>query len=62
MAEPKKAAAAPAPPPARVLARASESGDPAVHQVMAELQSAQMNADPDKAAELTKQLADLGFE
>ena len=44
------------------LARASESTDPAVHQLMAELQSAQMNGDADKAAALVEQLAKLGFE
>jgi hypothetical protein len=43
------------------LARASESTDPAVHQVMAEIQSAQMNGDRNKVAELTKQLAELGY-
>lgn len=60
MAEAKKTAAPEAsPPPA--LARASESTDPAVHQVMAELQSAQMNGDQDKVAELNEQLAGLGY-
>lgn len=58
MAETRKAAAAEAAP---ALARASESTDPAVHQVMAEIQSAQMNGDAARVAELTKQLADLGF-
>jgi hypothetical protein len=52
----------PAPTPAPKLARASESGDPAVHQVMAELQTARMNDDADRAAALVVQLADLGYE
>lgn len=55
--EPKKP-----PAPRRVLARASESGDPAVHQLMAELQTAQMNDDGERAAALAAQLAELGFE
>lgn len=53
MAEAKKAAP---------LARAAESTDPAVHQLMAEIQSAQMNGDADREKALAKQLADLGFE
>ena len=60
MAETRKAAPAEA-VPAAALARASESTDPAVHQVMAEIQSAQMNGDTDRVAALNKQLADLGF-
>lgn len=56
------------------LARASESGDPAVHQALAVLQGAQMNraaldvekADIDAAdqavADAKKALADLGYE
>lgn len=60
MAEARKAAATEA-VPAPALARASESTDPAVHQVMAEIQSAQLNGDPDRVAELTQQLAGLGF-
>jgi hypothetical protein len=50
-----------APDPKPVLARAAESGDPAVHQIMAELQTAQMNGDETKVAELSKQLAALGY-
>lgn len=60
MAETKRVAPAEA-VPAPALARASESTDPAVHQVMAEIQSAQMNGDTDRVAALNKQLADLGF-
>lgn len=48
--------------PSPVLARASEATDPAVHQLMAELQTAQMNGDATAVASLTKQLADLGYE
>jgi hypothetical protein len=58
------------------LAKASESGDPAVHQLLAERQTAQMNldatesaaADEDRAKarddleRATAALADLGFE
>lgn len=56
-----KKAAQPA-APTQSLARASESTDPAVHQLIAEMQSARMNGDDAKAAALTQQLADLGFE
>ena len=49
----------PAPPP---LARASEATDPAVHQIIAEMQTAQMNGDADVVSALVKQLADLGYE
>lgn len=58
MAE-KKAPAAPA---VRVLARASESGDPSVHQLLAELQTARLNGDTDAVSSLTAQLAGLGYE
>lgn len=65
--EPKHAKAGP-------LARASESGDPAVHHALAVLNAAQMNREAldvekadidaaDKAVEDAKQaLAELGFE
>lgn len=45
-----------------VLARASEATDPAVHHLLAELQSARMNDDADAVATLTSRLADLGYE
>jgi len=48
--------------PAPVLARASEATDPAVHHVMAELQTARMNGDEKATAAFVKQLADLGYE
>ena len=64
MAQPRKktAPAATAPAERRVLARAAHSGDPAVHQLMAEIQTAQLNGDADAAASLAAQLADLGYE
>lgn len=55
----KAPAAAPAAAP---LARASESGDPAVHQLLAELQTARMNDDTGRASVLVGQLAELGYE
>ena len=55
----KTADAKPAP---KVLARASESGDPSVHQLMAELQTARLNGDADAASSLAAQLAELGYE
>lgn len=63
MAQPAKKAAArtpPTEPPA--LARASESGDPTVHQLLAELQTARMNDDSERASVLVGQLAELGYE
>lgn len=41
--------------------RASESSDPAVHQLLAQRQAAVMNDDTDALAEVDKQLVDLGF-
>ncbi len=62
MTEPtKRTETKPAPGP-RVLGRASESGDPAVHQVLAELQTARSNGDTAAVETLTKRLADLGYE
>ncbi len=49
-------------PTAPKLARASESGDPAVHQLLAERQAAQMNEDPEELKRVNKELADLGYE
>lgn len=43
------------------LARASESGDPAVHQLLAERQTHLANGDTEKADAATAALADLGF-
>jgi hypothetical protein len=64
MAQPRKKATAPAAvaEPVRVLARASHSGDPAVHQLMAEIQSAQLNGDAKAVSSLAAQLAELGYE
>jgi hypothetical protein len=61
VAESKKTAE-PAPPPKPSLAPASTSGDPAVHQVLAELQTARSNSDDAAIKALTEKLADLGFE
>lgn len=57
---PKPTAKPPAPAP--TLAPASNSGDPAVHQLLAELQTARSNGDDEKVQALTSQLADLGYE
>ena len=50
----KRSAARPA------LAKASESGDPAVHQLLGAIYTAEQNGDDTSA--LRKQLAELGFE
>lgn len=42
--------------------RASETEDPAVHQVLAEIQTAQSNGDDKAVASLTQKLSDLGYE
>lgn len=55
----KKSDPKPAPAP---LARASEATDPAVHHLLAEIQTAQMNDDADAVAALTGRLTDLGYE
>jgi hypothetical protein len=57
MAEQAKAAKA-----APKLAPASESSDPAVHQLIAEQQTAHMNGDQARVAEVAAALAELGFE
>jgi hypothetical protein len=57
--ESKKPEAAPA---SGKLAPASESSDPAVHALLAQLQTAELNGDDDAAKAVTKKLADLGFE
>jgi hypothetical protein len=44
------------------LARASESGDPAVHALLAQLETARSNGDDDQVKAVTKKLAELGFE
>jgi hypothetical protein len=55
-------AAAAAAPASGKLARASESGDPAVHALLAQLETARSNDDDDQVKAVTKELADLGFE
>lgn len=61
MAE-QKAAARPQPKeePAPVLARAGESSDPRVHQLLARREIAALNNDGDAVAALTRELAELG--
>lgn len=44
------------------LAPAAGSSDPAVHQLIAEQQTAHMNGDKARAATIAGQLAELGFE
>ena len=44
------------------LAPAGASGDPAVHQILAELATARSNGDDAAVEALTAKLADLGFE
>lgn len=43
-------------------APAAESGDPAVHKLLADIQTAQLNGDSDAEKNLRKELADLGYE
>lgn len=44
------------------LAPASESSDPAVHQLLAQRQTAHMNEDTDELRRVNRELADLGYE
>jgi len=44
------------------LAPAAESGDPAVHQLLAEIQTAQMNDDKDAEKNAREDLRALGYE
>jgi len=44
------------------LAPAAESSDPAVHQLLAEIQTAQMNDDKDAESAARKELRQLGYE
>lgn len=44
------------------LQPASESSDPAVHEVLAQIQTARSNGDDDETERLTKHLAELGYE
>jgi hypothetical protein len=53
-----KAAPAPSPPP---LAPAGESGDPAVHKLLADLETARSNGDADGVKVAQAALAELGF-
>lgn len=47
--------------PAPKLARASESGDAAVHNLLAERTIHESNNDQDKVADVDRRLADLGY-
>lgn len=51
-----------APTAKRSLLSAAASSDPAVHQVLAELQTARANGDDAEAERLTSRLGDLGYE
>lgn len=62
VAEPKRTAEKAQPPdPAPKLARASESGDPAVQWLLAEQATWGSVGNTEKVAELEQRLADLGF-
>jgi hypothetical protein len=61
MPEPKKAAES-APAPAKQLASAGESGDPSVHQILAELETARSNGNDEAVKALTDKLAALGYQ
>lgn len=61
MPEQKKPEQKPAPSVKPELARASESTDPAVHQLLAELNTANANGNSAAAETLRSQLADLGY-
>jgi len=54
----KSAASKPDPKP--VLGVAAESSDPAVHQVLADLATAEANGDKDGVKAATQRLTDLG--
>lgn len=49
-------------PAAPMLARASESGDPAVHKLLGDLETARANADDQRVQAIVAELADLGFQ
>lgn len=49
------------PAPKRELVPAGSSTDPAVHQLMAHIQTAQMNDDQEAVDSLNEQLAELGY-
>ena len=53
---------APKQTPARRLLPASESSDPAVHQLLAEMDIARRNDDEDGVKRAQDALADLGYE
>lgn len=59
-AEPKPAPAK-ATPPTPELTPAGESSNPAVHQLLAELESHRTNGDTDEVQDITGYLATLGY-
>lgn len=61
-AETKPEAKTEKPATAGPLGRAAESSDPAVHQLLAERQTAVMNDDKDAVKAATAELNKLGFE
>ena len=63
-AEPTKPAAQAPDKPAMGLSggRAAESGHPAVHQLIAEFETARLNNDTERQQALLKELKELGYE
>lgn len=61
MPDEKKTTAAASKPAVKQLSPAAESSDPAVHQLLAELQTALLNQDEDAAKGVRDDLAKLGF-
>lgn len=62
MADTRKPEQKPDPKPEPKLARASESGDGAVQNLLSARQIHLDNGDTDRAAEVDKQLNELGYE
>lgn len=65
MPEPKSAAAKPeqkaAPNPTPGLTPAGETSNPAVHQLLAELETARTNGQTEDAQDIVSYLAELGY-
>lgn len=62
MAETDKKTESKSTPAKASLGRASESGDPAVHQILAERQTATLNGDEAAVKDCDRRLAELGYE
>jgi hypothetical protein len=58
-AQPPKAESA---TPKRALSPASESSDPTVHQILADIETARRNGDDEAVETHTRRLNDLGYE